>query len=263
MTALPPHPAFAPLHALGLAAWLCADRGIDSLASMLASSSPPVTNAGGLPVRPVAGAPGTRAEAYERSVYERGELPVRPEAWHDRFNVAAWRMFPRTKAVLNAGHVAELDRQESPVRSRRRDAFTALDEEGLVIACADPILETCVREFRWRELFVTHRSRVCESFEAVVLGHALLEKLLDPFLGITGKAVFVAVPRIYFGAPWRLKLALLDIGASDAAVHLEAPGALAPLPVLGLPGWWPANESPTFYDDTDHFRTGRRRDPIR
>jgi len=26
------------------------------------------------------------------------------------------------------------------------------------------------------------------------------------------------------------------------------------LPVLGIPGWWPANEAPSFYDDPAVFR---------
>ena len=32
----------------------------------------------------------------------------------------------------------------------------------------------------------------------------------------------------------------------------------APLPVLGVPGWWPANESPAFYDDATVFRQAAR-----
>jgi cytochrome P450 len=28
--------------------------------------------------------------------------------------------------------------------------------------------------------------------------------------------------------------------------------------VLGVPGWWAANASPDFYDDTNVFRPGRR-----
>ena len=32
-----------------------------------------------------------------------------------------------------------------------------------------------------------------------------------------------------------------------------------PLPVLGVPGWWPENEAHSFYDDPQVFRPGRRR----
>jgi len=29
-------------------------------------------------------------------------------------------------------------------------------------------------------------------------------------------------------------------------------------PVLGVPGWWPANENPDFYGDTSVFRPPRQ-----
>ncbi|MFP5413283.1 MAG: DUF3025 domain-containing protein, partial [Gammaproteobacteria bacterium] len=28
---------------------------------------------------------------------------------------------------------------------------------------------------------------------------------------------------------------------------------------LGIPGWWPGNEDPAFYNDASVFRPGRRR----
>lgn len=37
-----------------------------------------------------------------------------------------------------------------------------------------------------------------------------------------------------------------------------SPKRLSHLPVLGIPGWWPANESPQFYDDADVFRLPHR-----
>ena len=30
-----------------------------------------------------------------------------------------------------------------------------------------------------------------------------------------------------------------------------------PLPVLGVPGWWPANQDPVYYDDATVFRPRR------
>jgi hypothetical protein len=32
---------------------------------------------------------------------------------------------------------------------------------------------------------------------------------------------------------------------------------MAPLPVLGIPGWYPGNSRADFYDDADHFRPKR------
>lgn len=259
-SSIPEHPAFVPLRALALEALMGPRENAETLGLLLETAASPISSASGQRLRVVTEVDDTSAEAYERRVLDRGELFVRPDTWHDRFNVVAWRMFPRTKAALNAGHVAELDRQTTPLRSRRRDALTGFDEDGLVIACADAALERCVREFRWRDLFVSRRRQVIDGFEAVVFGHALLEKLRDPFVGVTGKALFVAVPPDFFDACWPDKLARLDVEAARQVGTLATPSDLAPLPVLGLPGWWAANGDPAFYDDTAHFRPGRRRD---
>ena len=41
--------------------------------------------------------------------------------------------------------------------------------------------------------------------------------------------------------------------------ELDEPRALAPLPVLGVPGWWRDTEREEFYDDIAYFRPGRAR----
>ena len=48
--------------------------------------------------------------------------------------------------------------------------------------------------------------------------------------------------------------------AAPVVVRVNPPTSrdFAPLPVLGVPGWWPANESPAFYADATVFRPGRR-----
>ena len=69
----------------------------------------------------------------------------------------------------------------------------------------------------------------------MIAGHALLEKLAT--------------------APSKTSTAhglLADPLALDAAGWAAKP--FAPLPVLGVPGWWPANEAPGFYDDPAAFR---------
>jgi hypothetical protein len=42
--------------------------------------------------------------------------------------------------------------------------------------------------------------------------------------------------------------------------HMTTGRELAPLPVLGVPGWWSANEQENFYENTEYFRPGRGRD---
>src|SRR6267143_3134852 len=101
-----------------------------------------------------------------------------------------WR-FPRTKARINAMH-AERIPHERGRRGRLRDLLTLFDEGGAIVACADAELLALLRGFRWKELFWEHRRRVLRSMRISVLGHAVLEKALEPWPGITCKAIFVA-----------------------------------------------------------------------
>jgi len=64
----------------------------------------------------------------------------------------------------------------------------------------------------------------------------------------------------FCAAPIERQLARMD---ADAAAYFADPAALAstktlpPLPVLGVPGWDPANARAEYYDDTAHFRPAR------
>ena len=91
---------------------------------------------------------------------------------------------------------------------------------------------------------VSYASWTSGSISAQVPG-SMLEKLAQPRKGITAHV-------------W-----CLPAGASPdeeaAVLPLLQPDRMAardylPLPVLGVPGWWPANEDPSFYDDTTVFR---------
>lgn len=182
--------------------------------------------------------------SYEIHLYESGQVSTRPENRHDLFNALCWLAFPRTKARINALHAAEIPR-EGGRRGRLRDLLTIFDEGGALVACADTELNAMLREFRWKELFWEQRERVRASMRFMVLGHAVLEQALDPRPGITCKVLFVDPLRDADAqaAEW---LGRLPAGAS--------PHLLAPLPVLGFPGWLAAGESADFYDDTSYFR---------
>ena len=53
-------------------------------------------------------------------------------------------------------------------------------------------------------------------------------------------------------------IALLDAWlAGEIHAQQWATKPFTPLPVLGVPGWWPANETPDFYADTQVFRPPR------
>ncbi|HZZ10001.1 MAG TPA: DUF3025 domain-containing protein [Paraburkholderia sp.] len=200
------------------------------------------------------------AEAsYEGHIAATGGVPTRHNL-HDFFNASMWFQFPRIKAALNLRQSMEIDaRGIGPTRGPARDALTLFDENAILFACADPVLAQALRAFDWRTLFIVERNAWRRRCEARVFGHALLEKLVTPYKACTGHAWIVEVEPNYFITDDTERRAILDAAVADA-LSVEAPSSrrFAPLPVLGVPGWWSPNEAPSFYDDPRVFRSGRR-----
>jgi hypothetical protein len=220
------------------------ERSLDALNALAEQAG--IRTASGKPVRFVAPSPAD--PYYEVHVNETGCVSTRPHNWHDFFNALAWLAFPRTKALINVLHAAEIPR-EGGRRGRLRDLLTIFDEGGAIVACADPELEAMIRGFRWRELFWDNRERVRTSLRFIVLGHAVMDMAREPWPGITCKTIFIP--------------AAANPDAS-AAQWLEAhaaggtPKLLAPLPIFGYPGWLPENDRAGFYADERYFRPFRR-----
>ena len=186
---------------------------------------------------------------YEVHLFETGQVQSRAGNLHDLFNALAWLAFPRTKALINALHAADLPR-EGGRRGRRRDLLTLLDEGGAIVLCDDPALIGLARGFRWKELFWERRDCTRQAMRFRVLGHATLEQALDPWPGIACKAIFV---------PFNTD--------ADAAAHAwlaalpadATPEAAVPLPVFGYPDWLTDSRRAEFYDDERYFRPFREK----
>jgi len=204
-------------------------------------------------------------DSFEPRTYLSGEVQVRPLSWHDLFNALVWMTFPTAKAVINARHFAALASQAGNRRSATGDALTMFDEDGLVILSSDDKLLDLVREFRWKELFWAHRNAVQECVRFLIFGHAMYEKARAPFVGMTAKALLFNVPeKIVRLQDCELNAAVDQLVATFAhdATNLVHGRVLAPLPVLGVPGWWSQNEAGAFYDNAAYFRPGRKRDYV-
>jgi hypothetical protein len=101
----------------------------------------------------------------------------------------------------------------------------------------------------WQRLFVTLRPRWAQV-QLVLFGHALLEKLVSPRKPITA--------HVYRAQAASNSIADMDAWmAADLSNDKLASKPFAHLPVLGVPGWWPANEDPAFYADATVFRAPR------
>jgi hypothetical protein len=198
--------------------------------------------------------------AYEAHIAATGCVPTRHNL-HDFFNALTWFAFPRIKATLNARQSATIDVLGiGAARGDVRDALTLFDENAVLFVTSDPATVAALRGFDWRTLFVAGRERWGTHCEVRVFGHALLDKLVAPYTACTAHAWVVDAPTQYFAWPRMQRDAWLDEAVSaKLAAEADLNGrSFSPLPVLGIPGWWPQNEDVAFYDDTSVFRPGRR-----
>ena len=176
-------------------------------------------------------------EAYEAFIHRTAQVPTRDNL-HDFFNGLVWLQQPALKRRLNALQAAEIRRAGiGSVRGPLRDALTLFDENGAVLVAPVPLL-AALRQRDWPALFVTHRACWAEA-RLTLIGHALLEKLST-------------APR----KPLTAHVVLTDPLTLDAAGWSAKP--FWPLPVLGVPGWWPENGDVAFYNDATVFRPQRR-----
>lgn len=204
---------------------------------------------------------------YEVRVFRAGEVPTRAENWHDLFNALAWLVFPRAKAVLNRRHYDESSARSAAgahgpaARGTARDVLTLFDEGGMLVACTEPVLADLLREFRWKTLFWERRADVAAHMRFHVFGHAIAERSLAPFRGVTAKALVIPATPGELAQDAGALVARLDAAAAEyfgRPASLASTRLLAPLPVLGIPGWTAENADPAYYDDVTQFRPGRR-----
>ncbi|MBT0569752.1 DUF3025 domain-containing protein [Curvibacter sp. CHRR-16] len=200
--------------------------------------------------------------AYEAHIATTGAVPTRDNL-HDFFNGLIWLHYPQTKARITALHWEQIglqtrhapDNASPPRRGAVRDGLTLLDENGALLL-APPAVVAALQAKDWMQLFgplrpAWQRSRVC------IVGHALLEQLVLPRKPLTAHVLawsMDAIDLIAASADWTCSTAL------NASWVASKP--FAHLPVLGVPGWWPANGGleqgdAAFYADASVFRRPR------
>ena len=184
-------------------------------------------------------------EAYEAFISRTACVPTRDNL-HDLFNGLVWLKFPQLKRRLNELQAQQL--QQDGVMSTRgpvRDALTLFDENAAVLQAPGVIVEA-LRARDWQALFVTHRAAWADA-SLTLFGHALLEKLTQPRKAMTAHVWVI---------PQHVDLQTHLIGVLTPELLASKPHL--PLPVLGVPGWWAANEMASYYEDTQVFRPVNR-----
>jgi hypothetical protein len=253
---------YAPLHPA--IAKLPADRWPDG--ADLTALAEGIVNSRGQPLRFVTPRdPADRDRRhYELHIAETGQVETRPANWHDLFNALVWITFPRAKAAINAQHAAMLEErgaEEARHRSPERDALTLFDEGGVVVASSSPELLRLVVDFDWKELFWNRRTDLQARMRFFGFGHAFYEQALQPYIGMVAKTVFVPAGEFFFMLPAESQAAQADelLAAHFATrTRFHSPKAMAPMPVLGVPGWHPDTGNEAFYDLASYFRSKSR-----
>ena len=186
--------------------------------------------------------------AYEQYIGDTRRVPTRDNL-HDFFNGLVWHQFPHTKRRLNQLQAQAIAADGvQAVRGPLRDALTVFDENGALLQAPDALWQA-LRSRDWQRLFIDLRPLWGQA-RLVLVGHALMEKLVAPRKPM--------VAHVY-----QAQVAIKSIANMDAWLAQEiqpqpwAAKPFSPLPVLGVPGWWPANEVPGFYADTQVFRPPR------
>jgi len=213
-----------------------------------------LVNQQGQPIRFVPQAALPEGRAYEEFIGATGCVPTR-ENLHDFFNGLVWLTFPRIKQQLNALQAAQIAQAGvGKSRGAARDAATIFDENSALLVVRDGVLEPLLRAHAWTEALFERRALFGRDAQVWLFGHALMEKLVAPRKAITAHTRVVQAGADYFALSQDEQRAWLDehVSASLAAEALNT-ACFTPLPVLGIPGWWPQQDL-AFYADSSVFR---------
>lgn len=199
--------------------------------------------------------------AYEEFISATGNVPTRDNL-HDFFNGLVWQTFPLIKRELNALQAAQIAASGgSRARGPARDAATIFDENAaLLVVRASSAGRELVDELRahcWEASLFEKRAMFGSHAQLWLFGHALMEKLVAPRKAITAHVRIVFASDEYFDLDAAARGRWIDATVAQA-LRTEglSTSSFTPLPVLGVPGWWP-DQDQAFYRDTSVFRPKR------
>ncbi|MCA3158294.1 MAG: DUF3025 domain-containing protein [Burkholderiales bacterium] len=195
---------------------------------------------------------------YELHIAESGQVPTRNNL-HDFFNALVWFSLPRTKAMLNQRQVQAIKMHGiGASRGAVRDTLTLIDESAALLITTVPEALTAWHTHDWHTLFVQLRHAWQYDIRLVVLGHALMENwgraYRTGYQGLTAKVWHVPFEPGKFEC-----MSCLDAWFAQQLLRQQTlePCQLRPLPLCGVPGWWPDQSWPGFYQNKNVFRPKR------
>jgi hypothetical protein len=220
-----------------------------------------LVNQDGRPIRFVPQDALPEGMAYEEFIGATGCVPTR-ENLHDFFNGLVWQSFPLVKRQLNALQAAQIGVAGiGKARGPARDAATIFDENAALLVVRDALagraLVDALRAHQWREALFDRRPVFGTDAQLWLFGHALMEKLVAPRKAITAHVRVLFAGDDYFMLADEARRGWIDrrVEGELTTEGLSTAG-FTPLPVLGVPGWWPGQDE-AFYADASVFRPKR------
>ena len=201
-------------------------------------------------------------DQYEPRIHLEGEVQTRLDNWHDFFQVLVWHSFPKTKLLLNTLHFqasSERLQKNNNQRTAIENFLTLFDECGVVVVSTETHLLDMIRNFQWQSLFWDNRSSFNQNIECFTFGHAMYEKALNPYIGMTANALLILVEDKFFKLNANEKTLGIDnlIVKKIQTEKTLTPRILNPFPILGVPNWHNENSTLDFYLNDSYFRKGR------
>jgi hypothetical protein len=216
--------------------------------------------------------------AYEAQIHQTGIVPTRTENWHDLLNACVWLTWPKLKAALNQVHYLQthLDQVnddsaqsltnlrydefepkkiDRPRRTRQSDAATLFDESGAILIGPDPRLAQWLIHHDWHRAFVIER-HLWKSHRLLVVGHAVLEKTLNPYPGMIAKVLYQPYPACLPDQDLNIMIKSMDALLAQRWLNraFVTPSDLFALPVMGVPGVDAKNDEEKYYTNEQVFR---------
>lgn len=198
--------------------------------------------------------------SFERKIYVDREIMTRANNWHDFFNNLTWILWPKLKWAIIKRYVEDNDVNDSNNQRTTRQSFLAqLDECGVLLITSQPEIAQDIIDHQWERLFYLRKDRL-ENLQVHLFGHGLLEKGLNPYLGMTGKALILLVDQGYFQLSEQSRVEMADEVLSNFILSekcFSTPKQLQPFPILGLTEWFQGNHTQSFFKNIRYFRPKR------
>jgi len=196
------------------------------------------------------------SHGYELIINRDKKIPTRENSWHDTLNALVWMTFPNLKRTLNYFQCLDFKSTQNKIRTARQNLLAHFDEDGIILLHTDCEFIDKLKNHEWMRIFHNESTNYGLTWKVWGFGHGLMEKCLQPYIGLTAKAMLIQVNQDFFKNHFQSQIEIIDDFLSKTITQqsrLLCENRLQPFPLLGVPGWYPG-QCFNFYKNNVYFR---------